>query len=86
MVEFNEASLAAGRSKKQKLVDIIKACKKYQVPAAVDSDAHFCDRIGDIMNVESLLKELDFPQELIVNSDYERLKERLKNKRPWIRF
>ena len=86
LVEFNEASLAAGRSKKQKLVDIIKACKEYQVPAAVDSDAHFCDRIGDIMNVESLLKELDFPQELIVNSDYERLKERLKNKRPWIRF
>lgn len=86
LVEFNEASLVAGRSKKQKLIDLVKACKKYEVSAAINSDAHFCDRIGDVVNVESLLAELDFPQELIVNIDFEKLKERITKKRPWIEF
>lgn len=86
LVEFNEASFAAGRTEKQKLVDLVKACKKYEVPVAVDSDAHFCERIGDVSNIEKLLKELDFPYELIVNRDFEIVKEIIKKKRPWIEF
>lgn len=86
LVEFNEASLVAGRTKRQKLVDLVKACKKYEVFAAVDSDAHFCDRVGDVVNVESLLTELDFPQKLIVNRDFETVKERILKKRPWVEF
>ncbi len=86
LVELNEASLVSGRTKKDKLVELIKACKKYETPVAVDSDAHFCYKIGDVSNVEKLLTELDFPNELIVNSDAEKLKERIIKKRPWIEF
>ncbi len=86
LVEFNEASFASGRTKKQKLVDLVKACKKYGVLVAVDSDAHFCDRIGDVSNVKNLLTELEFPNELIVNRDFEIVKERILKKRPWVEF
>ncbi len=84
LVELNEASLISGRTKKDKLIDLIKACKKYEMFVAVDSDAHFCYNIGDVANVEKLLDELDFPERLIINKDIEKLKERIKNKRPWI--
>lgn len=84
LVELNEASLVSGRTKRNKLIDLIKACKKYETSVAVDSDAHFCDRIGDVSNVEKLINELDFPKKLIVNNDYEKIKERLLKKRPWI--
>lgn len=86
LVELNEASLVSGRTKRNKMIDLIKACKKYETPVAVDSDAHFCYRIGDVANIEKLLKELDFPSELIVNRDAEKLKERILKKRPWIEF
>lgn len=84
LVELNEASLLSGRTKRDKMIDLIKACKKYETPVAVDSDAHFCYSIGEVKNVEKLLDELDFPERLIINKDLEKLKERIKNKRPWI--
>ena len=86
LVELNEASFFYGRTKRDKLIDLIKACKKYETPVAVDSDAHFCYAIGDVSNVEKLLEELDFPSELVINSDYEKLKERILKKRPWIKL
>ncbi len=84
LVELNEASFASGRTKKNKLVDLITACKKYEIPVAVDSDAHFCYRIGDVNNIARLLNDMEFPSELIVNNDFEKLKEGLLKKRPWI--
>ena len=48
-------------------------CKKYSVPIVIDSDAHFCTELGVYSNAERMLREIDFPEELIVNADEQRL-------------
>ena len=52
--------------------------KKYRVPITVDSDAHFSTLVGDFPRAQRLLQELDFPEELVVNSSMERLNAYLK--------
>lgn len=54
-------------------LEMLRLCKKYQVPVIMGSDAH-CD--ADILNHElilPLLEEVDFPEELIVNTAKEKL-------------
>lgn len=57
-------------------------CKELKVPVAVNSDAHSEFEVGECTRAFQMLKEIDFPEELIVNTDYQRLLEyleRLKN-------
>ncbi len=61
--------------------NIIAACKELSVPIVVNSDGHFCYDVGDYSNALALLKEYDFPYELIVNRSYATLMEYL-DKRP----
>ena len=52
---------------------ILKLCKKYQVPVILGSDAHY---YKDILNHDfayELLRESDFPEELVVNTDKKKL-------------
>ena len=46
----------------------------------VNSDAHFCSKIGAFKKAEALLKDIGFPEELIVNADLERFENFLKSK------
>lgn len=57
---------------------MLKLCMKYQVPVIVDSDAHFDALVAELPFAEKLLKELDFPQELVVNRSREILEKYLK--------
>lgn len=50
---------------------VIEACKKYGTMIVVDSDAHYSSAVGRLENGLSLLKELDFPKELILNFNEE---------------
>jgi Histidinol phosphatase and related hydrolases of the PHP family len=52
---------------------IAEICKKYGVQIVVNSDAHFETEIANFENVLHMLEEIDFPEELIVNSSEERL-------------
>ncbi|MPN61815.1 phosphatase YcdX [bioreactor metagenome] len=52
------------------------------VPIVVGSDAHFYTGIGDIYYVERLLEKIGFPEELVLNTDLEKLLYAIKrNKR-----
>ena len=46
----------------------------------MNSDAHFCTKIGEFTEAINMLKSIDFPEELIINSTPENLLLRLKNK------
>lgn len=53
--------------------EMLRLCMKYRVPVIMGSDAHYH---GDILNhgrAVSLLEELQFPEELVVNTDKEKL-------------
>ena len=53
-------------------------CKKYGVRVAIGSDAHFMDVVGQHEHNEPVLKEADFPMELVMNTSAERLINYLK--------
>ena len=40
---------------------------------AVNSDAHICYQIGNCDNALGMLKEIDFPTELIINTSAEKV-------------
>ncbi len=63
-------------------LDLLLECKKQGMPVILGSDAHFYSLIGDFSRIEPLLKEADFPDELIVNTDPEFLYKFLKPQEP----
>lgn len=78
LVELNESTFFNRKSSVTNCVRIMKLCKKYGVPIIVNSDAHFSTMVGDFTNSKRLLRELDFPAELVVNSSIPRFQAYLK--------
>lgn len=78
LVELNEATFSNRRTSVPNCAKIMKLCKQYEVPIVVNSDAHFSARLGCFENALRLLEELDFPEELVVNSSVERFNAYLR--------
>ena len=63
---------------------MLKYCKQYGVPITVGSDSHLDLDAGKLDLAERILKECDFPEELVVTTSLEKLKpfmNRYKNKK-----
>ncbi len=78
IVELNANSCVVRPSGTENMKRLAKACAKNGTPVAVNSDAHSIYRIAQVENIFKMLEEIDFPQELIVNSTNERLLTELK--------
>ena len=78
LVELNEATFSNRRSSVENCVQIMQLCKRHAVPIVVNTDSHFSARVGCFENSLRLLEELDFPEELVVNSSVERFKAYLR--------
>jgi putative hydrolase len=78
LVELNEATFSGRKSSVPNCKKIMELCKKHSVPIIVDSDAHFSTYIGEFPNSLRLLEELEFPEELVVNSSAERFEAYLR--------
>ena len=77
MIELNNTSLTPGGSRIHAYENdriILPLCAKYKVPVIMNSDAHFTTAVGEHGRAEALLKELNFPEELIANYHPEILK------------
>lgn len=70
MIELNNNSLDP-RSFRQDAWEndekILRACKKYQVPVILGSDAHVEEEIAEYRYAKRVLEAVNFPRELIVN-------------------
>lgn len=73
LVEINSNSFAIRKGSRENCTEIARLCKKYQVPIIVDSDSHIEYRVGCVDNALTMLEEIGFPEELVVNSSRERL-------------
>lgn len=80
LVEINESSIK-WKSTVDNYREIIRICKKYEIPVIVNSDAHFCTLVGHFESSLALLEEQDFPESLVVNADFDRLKEFIAKKK-----
>lgn len=81
LVEINESSILYKKGSRKNAVEVMKLCKKHEIPIVINTDAHFCTLIGQIPNAEQMVNDLDFPKELIINADWNRLKDYIVRKR-----
>ena len=51
---------------------------KYRVPIVVTSDSHISFMVGKTDSALSMLEEIGFPEELILNADFDRLNNYFK--------
>src|SRR5699024_2779038 len=77
IVEINPHSFAARPGSQQNCPRIARICAREGIPVVVSSDAHYCGQVGHVDEAVAMLRELDFPQELILNADYDRFKNAL---------
>lgn len=80
ILELNNHSLQPDCTRENALENdriMLRLCMEYQVPVIVNSDAHFDTLIGEFAEADSLLTELHFPEELLINRSAELLKGRV---------
>lgn len=70
LLEVNNHSLAPERKKtmaKDNNLEIMRLCKKHDVPLILGSDAHVSFQIADYRHLYPLLAQTEFPDELVMN-------------------
>ena len=70
LLEINDSSLNPRRNKDAALrnnLEILRLCKRYDVPVILGSDAHISYDIANYGFIWPLLQETEFPDELIMN-------------------
>ena len=71
LLEINNSSLKPCRGKCAKAIpnnlEILRLCKRYEVPVILGSDAHIHFDIAEYGNIYPLLAETEFPRQLIMN-------------------
>lgn len=82
LLEINNSSLSP-LSYRQHAADnyrkLLEYCKKYDTSVIVNSDAHIDLDVGNHQRALSLLKEVGFPENLVVNTSKQRLLSFLPN-------
>lgn len=84
LLEVNDAALSpegfrAGSAENMEV--LLKLCMEDGTPVIVGSDAHFYTSVGAFSNVERLLQKIGFPEELVLNTEPEKLLKNLKRNR-----
>lgn len=72
IVEINAHSFSARPGSNENCPRIAALCAQEGVRVVVSSDAHFHDAVGRVDRALAMLEEISFPQELILNLDYDR--------------
>lgn len=73
IIEINANSFHIRKGSHKNCVEIARLCKKYEVPIVVNSDAHTAYMVGVFTDALNMLAEINFPEELVINSSLTRL-------------
>lgn len=71
-IEINNSSLnplAARKGGRENILTLLMLCKRYEVPVLLGSDSHISFSVGNFEETFRVLEEVDFPKELILNTD-----------------
>ena len=77
LLEVNNSSMRPASSRvgtRENILTMLDLCKQYDVPVTTGSDAHVDADAGNFQNVREIFKYCDFPEELVVTTDFEKLK------------
>ncbi len=78
LIEINNSSLVPGGSRihcEENMRTILRYCEQYGQEIVVNTDSHFPTSVGRFDEARALLEAVSFPEELIVNTDVEKLKK-----------
>lgn len=78
VLEVNNSSLhplSSRRGARENINAMLKLCMRYQASVILGTDSHISSSIGDFTQADQLIREMDFPAELIVNTDAARIGE-----------
>lgn len=73
IVEINHHSFDVRKGSHENCREIALICKELKIPVVMSTDAHFSDDVGEVENSWLLLKSIDFPEELILNTSLGKL-------------
>lgn len=77
LLEINEASLAPYGYRgdtRENNYEILRCCRKYQVPVVLSSDSHGSEHVGDFTFAADFVHQAMFPEQLILNNQIPKLK------------
>lgn len=81
ILELNNNSIVFRKNARENDKKMLELCKEENVPIVIGSDAHAVGKVGENANAMELVREVGFPQELILNYYPEKLKEYLAKNR-----
>ena len=79
LVEINASSFVVRKGCYENCKKIAQICKKCNAYVIVDSDSHIACHVGRFDSALKMLEDIDFPEELIINSSVELFERYLKN-------
>lgn len=77
-LEVNNASINARPGSYDNCLCVINSVKSEGGIISIGSDSHFCEEIGELNNAINLLKECNFPIDLVLNTSKEKVIDFLK--------
>lgn len=78
IIEINNHSFKVREGSRENCRAVALLCKKYSVPVVLSTDAHFSGEIGIVPDSIKLMEDIDFPEDLILNTSLEKLCNFLK--------
>ncbi|MGN1098189.1 MAG: phosphatase [Clostridia bacterium] len=78
IVEINHHSFDVRKGSGENCREIALICMEMEIPVVLSTDAHFSDDVGEVENSWRMLKSIDFPEDLILNTSLEKLASYLK--------
>lgn len=76
LLEVNNNSLRLKRKNvRENVITMLTLCKKYQVPVLVSSDAHYMTDLANTDHVQSVIEQVAFPEDLIINYSIDGFRE-----------
>lgn len=82
LIEINNSSLN-GQSRPgsyENCKRVLEVCKENKNKVVLSSDSHICYNVGNFETASRLIKEIDFPEELILSTSSKKLLDHLKLK------
>ena len=86
LMEINNHSFYVRKSSIENCRRIAEICKEKEVGIVVSSDAHFSTDIGEYSHALNMLKEISFPEKLIMNRNLDAYKEYVRPRKEIMTF
>ena len=74
LIEINSSAFRYKKDCMSNCIKLAEVCKKHNARVCVNTDSHFTHTLGKAYETLDVLKEIDFPEKLIVNASVENLK------------